>query len=175
MSSATSEHRQFAPLSVACAVLTVSDSRTLETDTSGALIVELLEAKGHLVSARDLCPDDRDHILARLERWVADDAIDAILMTGGTGISARDQTPDVVSGLFDKVLFGFGELFRMLSFQEIGPAAMLSRADAGVCGNTLVFLMPGSRAAVKLALERLILPELPHAVGLLRPDRRRTS
>ena len=163
-SASTAAHRAAAPDSVAAAVLTVSDTRTTETDTSGRLILDGLAANGHGVVDYRIVPDDPDTIRAILADWVADDRIAAILTNGGTGISRRDTTYDVVAGLLDKRLDGFGELFRMLSYQEIGAAAMLSRAVAGVHQRTLVMTMPGSRNAVALALERLILPELAHLV-----------
>ena len=163
-SQSTAEHREHAPDSVTVAVLTVSDTRTIETDTSGQLILDGLKANGHIVVDYRIAPDDPDQIRSILQAWAADEGIAAILTNGGTGIARRDTTYDVVAGLLDKRLDGFGELFRMLSFPEIGAAAMLSRAVAGVHRGTLIMTMPGSRNAVSLALERLILPELPHLV-----------
>lgn len=164
MSDAVSEHRASAPTSLDLAVLTISDTRTVETDTSGALIVELAEAAGHRVVERVIVPDEPDRMRPVLESWRDRGDLHAALLTGGTGISPRDQTFETVSALLTKPLPGYGELFRMLSFQEIGAAAMLSRAAGGLMGELVVLGMPGSRAAVRLAMERLILPELPHLV-----------
>jgi molybdenum cofactor biosynthesis protein B len=164
-SPSAKQHRDEAPPSVGCAVLTVSDTRTVADDRSGALIVELLETAGHRVAAREIVRDEPACIDAAVRQMAADDRIDAVLVTGGTGIAARDQTPDSIRGLLTKELPGYGELFRMLSFQEIGAAAMLSRAIGGLVDRTLVLLMPGSTAAVRLAMEQLILPELAHLVA----------
>ncbi len=163
-SQSTAEHRESAPDSVSVAVLTVSDTRTTETDTSGRLILDGLAAGGHTVVDYRIAPDDPEAIRAIILGWAANPRIAAILTNGGTGIARRDTTYDVVAGLLDKRLDGFGELFRMLSFPEIGAAAMLSRAVAGVHQETLIMTMPGSRNAVGLALGRLILPELAHLV-----------
>ena len=162
------QHRAYAPRSVACAVLTVSDSRTLEDDTSGDLIREELEKAGHAVVERSIVPDEAEQVRRAVLRGIERADVDAVLVTGGTGISPRDVTPEAVGPLLDKRLDGFGELFRMLSFEQIGAAAVLSRALAGTAGRTIVYVMPGSRGAVSLALERLIVPELAHAVGQLR-------
>lgn len=152
-----------------CVVFTVSDSRTADTDESGPLIERLLIAAGHTVVARELLRNDDIPLRAAVERVIAQDDVDVLLCTGGTGLGARDRTVEVVRPLLDKELPGFGELFRLLSFQEqIGPAAMLTRALAGAAHGTLVAVMPGSRAAVELALTRLILPELQHALRELR-------
>jgi molybdenum cofactor biosynthesis protein B len=163
-SPSAQQHRDAAPTSVACAVLTVSDTRTLDDDRSGATVVELLEKAGHRVAERRIVPDDRPAIEAAVRAMAAAPGVDVVLITGGTGIAARDQTPDAIGGLLSKELPGFGELFRMLSFQEIGAAAMLSRALGGVIDRTVVLLMPGSTPAVRLAMERLILPEIGHLV-----------
>jgi molybdopterin adenylyltransferase len=157
-------HRAAAPDSIRCAVLTVSDTRSPETDTSGGLIRETLGLAGHKVVAYEIVPDEPDRIREMLTEWIARDDIQAILSNGGTGIAARDTTYDAITGLLDKRIDGFGELFRMLSWQVIGAAAMLSRAVAGVAGGTLVVAMPGSTAAVRLALTKLIVPELGHLV-----------
>lgn len=151
-----------------CAVLTISDTRTIETDTSGALCCRLLEAAGYIIAVRDLLPDEPERIAPRLEALCADEGVDAVLLCGGTGIARRDRTYDVVAARLDKVIPGFGELFRWLSFQEVGAAAMLSRAVAGVRAGTLVFAMPGSENAVEVALTQLIVPELAHLVWELR-------
>jgi molybdenum cofactor biosynthesis protein B len=161
------EHRSYSPRSVACFVLTVSDSRTLETDTSGQAIAALLEAAGHQVTGRSVVADEPDDVAAEVRRVLATGNIQAVIATGGTGIAKRDSTYEALVGLFEKHLDGFGELFRLLSFDEIGPAAMLSRATAGVMSGRIIFLLPGSEHAVRLAMERLILPELGHIVGQL--------
>jgi molybdenum cofactor biosynthesis protein B len=165
-SPSAEEHRDQARGSVACAVVTVTDTRTLADDRSGAAIVELLEAAGHRLAARTIVPDEPALLEAAVRELVSRADVAAILITGGTGVAPRDQTPDTLVGLFTKELPGYGELFRMLSFQEIGAAAMLSRACGGLIDRTVVLLMPGSTPAVKLAMERLILPELGHLVTL---------
>lgn len=163
------EHRATAAgLTAACAVLTVSDTRTEETDEGGRRIVTALEAAGHRVVARDLVRDEPAVIEARLREWLRLGEAEVILTTGGTGVSRRDTTVEVVERLLDKHLEGFGELFRMLSHREIGAAAMLSRAVAGLAGRAAVFTLPGSPAAVRLALDELIVPELPHLLRELR-------
>jgi molybdenum cofactor biosynthesis protein B len=164
MSDVPQQHRQTAPQQLACAVITVSDTRTLETDTGGQTVCDLLAAAGHRLAAREILPDEPAQMRELLDRLVADPAIDAILLTGGTGISSRDQTYETISALLTKPVPGYGELFRMLSYQEIGAAAMLSRATGGLIGRTVVLTMPGSPAAVRLAMEKLILPELAHLV-----------
>ena len=163
-SSSVAEHRAQAPQALDLAVLTVSDTRTTETDTSGALIVELSAAAGHRVVERAIVPDEPDRMRPLLQAYQARGDLHAVLVTGGTGVSPRDQTYETVAALLTKPLPGYGELFRMLSFAEIGPAAMLSRAVGGLMGELVVLVMPGSKAAVRLAMERLILPELPHLV-----------
>jgi molybdenum cofactor biosynthesis protein B len=150
---------------VPTAVLTVSDTRTLETDTGGALVAELLEAAGHPLVSRVIVPDDPEAIRrAALEALAGPDAR-ALIVTGGTGVAPRDVTPDALEPLLQRVVPGFGELFRMLSWQEIGSAALLSRALAGLRDGRAVFVLPGSRGAVRLAMEKLVLPELGHLVG----------
>jgi molybdenum cofactor biosynthesis protein B len=146
-------------------VVTVSDTRSEADDRGGAIIVELLQAAGHEVTAREVIPDEPSVISEFVQQLEAQGDVQAILLTGGTGIAPRDNTVDVVTGLLTKTLPGYGELFRMLSFEEIGPAAMLSRACGGVVASTVVLTMPGSPAAVRLAMERLILPELAHLVA----------
>lgn len=148
-------------------VLTVSDTRTIETDSSGDLCIQLTEAAGHLVVGRNILPDDSTRVAGHCRELAEGGVVDAILVNGGTGISTRDTTYEALVGLFGKRLDGFGELFRMLSFAEIGSKAMASRAVAGVIGKTLIFSMPGSTKAVRLAMERLIVPELGHLVGEL--------
>jgi molybdenum cofactor biosynthesis protein B len=165
---APGQHRGYAPHCVRCAVLTVSDSRTAADDTSGDSIAEALRAAGHEVAERGIVRDDAAAIAQAVRRGIERSDVDAVIVTGGTGVSPRDVTPEAVAPLLDKVLHGFGELFRALSFEEIGAAAMLSRALAGTAGGTAVYVLPGSRGAVKLGMQRLILPELGHLVGQLR-------
>jgi molybdenum cofactor biosynthesis protein B len=155
--------RAEAPPAIRCGIITISDTRTPETDTSGAAIRAALVGQGHAVARYAVVKDEPAQIVA-LVRELAADGCQVILTSGGTGISRRDSTFEAIDGLIEKRLNGFGELFRMLSYQEIGPAAMLSRATAGLIGDTLVFCMPGSTGAVRLALEKLILPELPHLI-----------
>lgn len=145
-------------------VVTVSDTRTLETDTSGAAIVDLLVAEGHHVAGRVVVPDEPARVRRAVESRLGRDGVRAVITTGGTGISARDSTYEALASLFEKRLDGFGEIFRQLSYADIGAAAMLSRATAGTVGTTVVFVLPGSEHAVRLAMERLILPELSHLV-----------
>jgi molybdopterin adenylyltransferase len=164
MSVSTAQHRSQSPASVRCAVVTVSDTRTLETDRGGQLVAELLAAAGHHVTGREIVPDDPARIRPLLERLADPVTLDAVLITGGTGITERDQTFETVSSLLDKTMPGYGELFRMLSYEDIGPAAMLSRAIGGVRNNVIVLTMPGSVAAVRLAMEKLIAPEIGHLV-----------
>lgn len=142
------------------AVLTVSDSRTPETDTSGALIQERLEEAGHRVVAREILPDDRDGLRRRFQDWIADPGVDGVIATGGTGLTRRDVTPEAVAGLYTKPIPGFGELFRWLSYQDIGTSTIQSRAEAGVADGTLIFLLPGSTGACRLAMDRIILQQL---------------
>ena len=163
-SASVNEHRAASPTAVGCAVLTVSDTRTEETDTSGGAIRQLLEAAGHRVVAYRIVRDEPAAIGPAVLAWADDPAVQAILTNGGTGIARRDTTYDVVAGLLEKRIDGFGELFRMLSYAEIGPAAMLSRAVAGSCRGRLVVTMPGSGNAVRLAMAKLVVPELGHLV-----------
>ncbi len=164
MSQSTAEHRAEAPNRVRCAVVTVSDTRTLATDRGGPLIVERLAAAGHEVVTREIVPDEPATMQSLLTALADRADVDAILMTGGTGIGSRDQTFETVWGLLDKILPGYGELFRMLSFEQIGPAAMLSRAIGGLMRGKILLTMPGSPAAVQLAMDKLIVPEIGHLV-----------
>ena len=164
MSQAVSEHRAAAPVSLMLAVMTVSDTRTFENDTSGALIVSMAEAAGHRIAERVIVADEPEHMTPLLRSFSEREGLHAILITGGTGISPRDQTYETVSALLTKPLPGYGELFRMLSYAEIGPACLLSRAVGGLIGDRVVLVMPGSRAAVEMAMGKIILPELPHIV-----------
>ena len=171
MSESVEKHRDASPERVRVAVLTISDTRTSETDTGGNAIVELMREAGHEVSRREIVEDDAPRIEMVLQEFLADASVDAVITTGGTGISARDTTYEVVSRLIDKKLDGFGELFRMLSYEEIGAAAILSRALAGASGSKFVACLPGSTNAVRLAMEKLLVPEIPHVVFELRKHR----
>jgi len=148
----------FLPLAVA--VVTVSDTRDLQTDTSGASIVELLGAAGHELCQRHLVRDELAELRALFSRLIADPSVQVVIATGGTGITARDVTPEALEPLVTKPIPGFGELFRMLSYAEIGASSMQSRAAAALCQKTLFFLLPGSRGAVRLAMEQIVLPQL---------------
>jgi molybdenum cofactor biosynthesis protein B len=172
-SSSTAEHRAQASGSVRCFVLTVSDTRTAENDGGGQLIQQLLRAGNHEVVGSRIVRDEGDLISA-----AANEAINGIndpevlIVTGGSGISPRDVTPEALRPLLTKEMPGFGEVFRVLSWDEVGAASMLSRAFAGVVGRTLLFVLPGSTNAVRLAMEKLIVPELGHLVREVRPERR---
>jgi molybdenum cofactor biosynthesis protein B len=157
--------------SIRCAVLTVSDTRTPDTDTSGRAIQHLFGNAGHHIVDYQVVPDDPSLVTPIVRGWAQAADIRIIVTTGGTGIAARDSTYEAVTTLFEKELRGFGEIFRMLSYQEIGAAAMLSRATAGVLARSAMFVLPGSEPAVRLAMTRLILPELEHVVRELEKDR----
>lgn len=160
-----SEHKKEAPSSVRCFIITVSDTRTFTTDKSGQLIVSMLTDSGHVVSDRIIVKDVQEDIKNAIQAAVNMNEVDTVLLNGGTGIARRDVTYEVVQGLLEKELSGFGELFRMISYtDDIGTPAMLSRAIGGVVRDTAVFAMPGSSGAVKLAMSRLLLPELPHII-----------
>jgi molybdenum cofactor biosynthesis protein B len=156
------EHKATAPASVACYVLTVSDTKTPETDTSGALIRDLLSAAGHRVTGSAIVPDEPLEVTRLVRAACADGTTQVVILTGGTGITSRDSTFEAIEALLDKRLPGFGELFRMLSFAEVGAAAMLSRAQMGIHARRIVVSLPGSPNACRLALEKLIIPELGH-------------
>jgi molybdenum cofactor biosynthesis protein B len=158
------EHKAHAPKSVGCWVLTVSDTKTPETDTSGALIRELLNGAGHRVVGSTIVRDEPADVRRVVGEACADGRVQAVIVTGGTGITSRDSTFEAIEALLDKRLAGFGELFRMLSYQEIGAAALLSRAQLGVHARRIVVSLPGSPNACRLALEKLLIPELPHLV-----------
>lgn len=158
------EHRKRAPKVVRVSILTVSDTRTLENDLGGQLIAELLTTAGHSIVNRQIVPDELERIRAFASVELQSDQCEALLVTGGTGLAARDCTTEAIEALFDATIPGYGEIFRWLSFQEIGPAAMLSRASGGRVGTKIVLTMPGSPAGVRLAMERLIIPELAHFV-----------
>ena len=161
---AVEDHRRTSPHRVRCAVLTISDTRTRDTDTGGNAIAAMLQEEGHEVLSRGLVRDDTEDIRSALDGLLAQEAVQVVIATGGTGISRRDSTFEVVDALLEKRLDGFGELFRMLSYTEIGPAAMLSRACAGTARGRVLVALPGSEAAVRLALRKLLLPELGHLV-----------
>jgi molybdenum cofactor biosynthesis protein B len=152
---------------VGCFVLTVSDTRTPDTDTSGRAIRDLLEGAGHRVTGHTIVPDEPELVTVTVQRWLGDAGTRAVITTGGTGVSRRDGTFEAIDRLLQKRLDGFGEIFRSLSFTEIGPAAMLSRATAGTVEDRVVFALPGSEHAVRLAMTRLIVPELAHVVQQL--------
>lgn len=155
MSKAT---RPFTPLNVA--IMTSSDTRTFDNDTSGDLIQERLEGAGHKVVERKILADDIDDVRGLITRWIEDANIDAIITTGGTGLTQRDILPEVVEPMFSKAIPGFGELFRMLSYDDIGTSTIESRALAGVADGTLVFCLPGSTGACKLGMDKIILPQI---------------
>jgi molybdenum cofactor biosynthesis protein B len=161
-SSAHHAHRRRAARSVPSAVITVSDTRTPDTDTGGQRVADLLAAAGHPVPVRDIVEDEPGAIAEALRAALGRADVAAVILTGGTGVAPRDVTPESVEPLLERVLPGFGELFRALSYQEIGSAALLSRALAGTVAGKVVFVIPGSRGAVRLAMEKLILPELAH-------------
>lgn len=153
------------PQSLAVAVLTVSDTRTEENDTSGHYLVEALQAAGHSKAAKAIVIDDIYQIRAVLSGWIADEGIDAVLVTGGTGFSGRDSTPEAVRPLFDKDIDGFGEIFRAISHEEIGSSTIQSRALAGFANNTVIFCVPGSTGACKTGWNGLIREQLDSAHG----------
>lgn len=142
------------------AVLTVSDTRSLEDDKSGGYLAKQIRAAGHTLQAHEICPDDIYQLRARLSQWIADDSIDTVVTTGGTGITGRDVTPEAAEALFDKALDGFGELFRTLSYEDIGASTIQSRAIAGLANATLIFCLPGSSGAVRLGWEKILSSQL---------------
>ncbi|MBM4116216.1 MogA/MoaB family molybdenum cofactor biosynthesis protein [bacterium] len=166
--SGRQQHRREGPRALGVALITVSDSRSGASDHSGALAERLLLAAGHHLVARHLVPDDPERIEGAVLGALATVDCSAVILTGGTGVSPRDRTPEVLAGLWERELPGFGEFFRRLSWEEIGSAAMLSRACAGLREGRLLVALPGAPAAVRLGLERLLLPELGHLVGQLR-------
>ena len=169
MTSSYDDHLHSAePIAARCAVLTLSDTRTAETDKSGRRIRELLEAQGHAVAHYQILPDEPERLARELGAVLGRADVDTVLTNGGTGIGRRDQTIGVVERYFEQHVPGFGELFRMLSWEQIGSGAMLSRAAGGIARGKLLFAMPGSTAAVELAMTRLILPELRHLLHELR-------
>ena len=168
MSESVHKHRESAPERVRVAVLTISDTRTPETDTGGETVETLMRGAGHEIVGRDIVRDEASAIRTKLVELLARPDVDAVVTTGGTGISARDTTYEVVDRMLEKKLNGFGEIFRMLSYEEIGAAAVLSRCVAGAVGTKFVACLPGSRNAVRLAVEKLLVPEISHVVFELR-------
>ena len=152
--------RELIPVNIA--VLAVSDTRTLDTDRSGQTIVELMTAAGHNIAARDICTDNRDTVRGVLAGWIADPAVDVVIVTGGTGLTPRDVTPEALAPLVTKPIPGFGELFRYLSYAEIGTSTIQSRAEAALCDTTYVFILPGSTGAVKTALNKILIQQLDY-------------
>ena len=154
------EAREFIPLNIA--VLTVSDSRTEETDKSGALLVQRLGAAGHRLAEKRIVPDDVYRIRAVVAQWIAEDSVQVAISTGGTGVTGRDGTPEAIAPLLDKTIEGFGETFRMLSYEEIKTSTLQSRALAGVANGTYVFCLPGSSGACRSAWDRIIAAQLDY-------------
>jgi molybdenum cofactor biosynthesis protein B len=170
MKDAAEQHRSYAPTTLGFGVITVSDTRRPEDDVSGRSLAALAQVAGHRVEGPALVVDDVAAIRGAVRRMLAVSWVDVVVLTGGTGFAPRDVTLDAVLPLFDKPVEGFGELFRMLSWQQVGAAAMLSRAAAGLIGDRAVFLLPGSPKAVSLAMEKLILPEAGHLLGQARRE-----
>jgi molybdopterin adenylyltransferase len=168
LSESVHKHRESAPDRVRVAILTISDTRTPETDTGGDTVDELMRGAGHEIVQRAIVRDEVSSIRTMLVDLLARSDVDAVITTGGTGISDRDTTYEVVDGMLEKKLDGFGEIFRMLSYEKIGAAAVLSRCVAGAVGTKFVASLPGSRNAVRLAVEKLLVPELAHVVFELR-------
>lgn len=158
------EHKSHAPKSIGCMVITCSDTRTPDTDTSGQAIHKLLRQFGHEVVSYHLVKDEPAQITDRIREGLANDAIQAIIINGGTGISKRDSTFEAVDAMLEKRLVGFGEIFRYLTYMDIGSPAIMSRATAGIIKGRILFSTPGSENAVRMAMEKLILPELGHLV-----------
>lgn len=157
------KNNEFLPLNIA--VLTISDTRTLQTDTSGSYLAEALQDAGHRIYQRELVKDDIYLMRAMVSAWIADKDVDVILTTGGTGFTGRDSTPEAVLPLFDKTIDGFGELFRQLSYEDIGTSTVQSRCVAGLANRTAVFCLPGSTGACKLGWEKILLPQLDSRTG----------
>jgi molybdopterin adenylyltransferase len=160
------DDQQFTPID--CAIITISDTRTTETDTGGQLAHQLLRSAGHEVKFYQIVPDEPEQIVALLEQLAHQKSIQAVILSGGTGISPRDRTYEALSNLLEKVLPGFGELFRTLSYAEIGSRAISSRSIAGTYRQMIIFALPGSQGAVELGLTKIMLPELPHLIKQLR-------
>jgi molybdopterin adenylyltransferase len=168
---AVTEHKDKAHWSGRCAVITASDTRTEETDKSGQKIKELLATQHHLVVSYQILKDEPTQISSAVRILLEQSDVDAIIINGGTGIAPRDTTFEAIQGLLEKEISGFGELFRMLSYQDIGSAAMMTRATAGVAKGKIIVSLPGSTGAVELGMTKLILPELGHMLFLLRGER----
>lgn len=168
---AATEHKGKAHLAVRCAIITVSDTRTEETDTSGRRIKELLAVHNHPVVAYQILKDEPEQITAAVQVLLERSDVDAIMTSGGTGIAPRDTTFEAIQGLLEKEITGFGEMFRMLSYEDIGTSAMLTRATAGVANGKVIVSLPGSTGAVELGVSKLVLPELGHMMFLLRGER----
>jgi len=162
------EHKAAGPARVRCFILTISDTRSETTDTSGRAIRELLEGAGHAVAGSAIVKDDPAAVIRVVSDQLSTGDVDVIITTGGTGLTSRDSTYEALSEIIEKRLDGFGELFRMLSYQDIGPAAMLSRAIAGTARGTFIVALPGSEPAVRLAMTKLLVPELGHVVQQVR-------
>ena len=167
MPRSTRAHKERSPKSVTAAIITMSDTRTPETDDSGRIIRQLLKSGGHKVVQHVICRDEPSELNRELDQILSRN-VDTVIVNGGTGVSPRDITIETISLRLEKKLDGFGELFRMLSYDEIGSAAMVSRAVAGTCGDVVIFCLPGSPDAVRLALKKLVLPEITHIVGLVK-------
>jgi molybdenum cofactor biosynthesis protein B len=157
------ENKQFVPLKIA--VLTISDTRSLKDDKSGALLVQRVVAAGHVVAQRGVVPDDVETIRARVKAWIADPAIDVVITTGGTGFTGRDVTPEAIEPLFDKKMEAFSALFLVVSFAKVGTSAIQSRATAGVAGATYIFCLPGSPGACKDAWDEILVHQLDYRYG----------
>ncbi len=160
MSAKIDETRPFVPVRIA--VLTVSDTRTLEDDKSGNVLVERLQAAGHRLAGRDIVKDDFDVIVARLRAWIADTDVDVVIATGGTGVTGRDVSPEAFQSVYEKEIAGFGEVFRMLSYEKIGTSTIQSRATAGVAGGTYLFAVPGSPSACRDAWDGILASQLDY-------------
>lgn len=158
MSHALDDSRDFVPVGVA--VLTVSDSRSVHTDTSGAILEERIRSAGHGIAGRRIVPDDRERIRSAIEEWIADPLVEVVITTGGTGLTCRDVTPEAIEPLFDKTLDGFSVIFHMKSFQSVGLSTLQSRACAGIAGGTFIFCLPGSNGAVRDGWDKVIAPQL---------------
>lgn len=152
--------RDFIPVRIA--ILTVSDTRTFETDSSGRTAAELLEEAGHRIVAREIVTDNRDEVSDAFGRFIADEGIDVVISTGGTGVTPRDITPEALATHVTKPIPGFGELFRAISFEEIGTSTIQSRVEGALCGDTFVFVLPGSTGAVRTGIGKILLPQLDH-------------
>ena len=168
---AVHEHKNKAHRTVRCAVITLSDTRDETTDTSGKRIKDLLAEHNQPVTSYQILKDEPDQITAAVRGLLAQPDVDVIITNGGTGIAPRDTTFEAIQGLLEKEIPGFGEMFRMLSYEDIGPAAMLTRATAGVAQGKVIISLPGSTGAVELAMTKLVLPELGHMLFLLRGER----